>query len=106
MEKILIKLGLSKDEAKILAYLMKKGKATARELELNLEMRQPQVSMATKRLIDKGYISKKTIKKRGKGRPPHIYHVNKKDIIEKLKEQIANKIEEYEEMLRDVVMFR
>jgi len=102
---VLTKAGLSVNEAKVLSYLFKKKEATARELEQNMRMRQPEVSIATTKLFNKSLIDRRVIKTGGKGRPRHVYVV-KNEAIDILKGWVANKIEELEDTLKELDRMR
>ena len=82
-------------EIKILKYMMNKGDwVTSRELEIKLQLRQPEVSMSMKDLCNRGWVGYEKVKKPGKGRPFHKYYlkVSKEDIVEQLKKEFENEI--------------
>jgi predicted transcriptional regulator len=85
----LIILGLSRNAATTLAYMQNTKSATSIELERSARLRQPEVSMTMKNLIELGWIDESEEKKPGKGRPFKIYSlkVGFKDIIAELEKQ-------------------
>jgi len=69
----LISLGISRNVAMTLAYMQNTNSATSIELERSARLRQPEVSIAAKQLIELGWINEREEKKPGKGRPIKIY---------------------------------
>jgi predicted transcriptional regulator len=72
-----------------LAYMQNTNSATSTELEQSARLRQPEVSIATKELKERGWITEREEKKPGKGRPYKIYSlkVGFNEIIEQLEKQ-------------------
>ncbi len=69
----LISLGVGRMAAMALAYLQDTNSATSTDLERVAGLRQPEVSLATKQLMERGWITEREEKKVGKGRPFKIY---------------------------------
>jgi predicted transcriptional regulator len=69
----LISLGMSRNAAMTLAYMQNANSATSLELERSARLRQPEVSMAMRRLKERDWINEREEKKPGKGRPYKIY---------------------------------
>ncbi|MFP3871907.1 MAG: ArsR family transcriptional regulator [Candidatus Natronoplasma sp.] len=95
----LIEAGLSKNVAKTLVYVGGKDETKSREIEEATSLRQPEVSIAMQELRERGWVTKRDIKKEGKGRPVHAYSLDKpmKKIIEEIEEEQIERIEEIEE---------
>ncbi len=55
--------------AMALAYLQDTNSATSTDLERAAGLRQPEVSLAMKQLMERGWITEREEKKAGKGRP-------------------------------------
>jgi predicted transcriptional regulator len=68
---LLMRTGLSKNIAKTLVYLRKKEETTSVEIESATSLRQPEVSIAMQELRRRKWVSKRDIKKEGKGSPVH-----------------------------------
>jgi predicted transcriptional regulator len=66
-------LGASRRVATMMAYLMNVDEASSREIELSTGLRQPEVSLATRLLHNQSWVSERSEKKPGKGRPVKIY---------------------------------
>jgi predicted transcriptional regulator len=71
--KLFTKLGISKNLAKTLLYLSQVDECKSAEIEIGAKLRQPNVSIAMRELSEQGWITKREVKKGGKGRPTHIY---------------------------------
>ena len=73
----LIKAGIPKNAAKCLVVVVQSKKVKSQELEKATSLRQPEVSIAIRYLRKRGWISTDSQKKKGKGRPIHIYKLAK-----------------------------
>lgn len=93
---ILIKTGLSKNMAKTFAFITQKEEISSVEIERATGLRQPEVSIAIQELRKMGWITKRDIKKEGKGRPVHAYKLAMpfQKIVESIEESQRKKIEE------------
>ena len=99
-------------DAKILTYMIRKGKTVAKQIEREVGLRQPEVSIGINRLITQGLIGKTETRTPGKGRPSYEYHLKmkpdaiKKHIIKHADGQIAEKVSWLEEikLILDEVM--
>jgi predicted transcriptional regulator len=92
---LLIKIGTKKNIAKVLVFLEKTPEATSRAIERGTDMRQPEISMAMKYLMDQGWIRSRESSGESKGRPIKIYELAKPfneimDCIENEKKTEAN----------------
>ena len=66
-------LGMPKNLAKTLMYISQVDECRSSEIERGSNLRQPEVSVAMQRLQKKGWIEKRDLRKKGKGRPVHLY---------------------------------
>ncbi|MHB8103549.1 MAG: transcriptional regulator protein [Methanosarcina sp.] len=66
-------IGISRNVATTMAYLMNVDKASAREIEISTGLRQPEVSLAMRLMRNQSWVSVRSEKKPGKGRPMKIY---------------------------------
>jgi predicted transcriptional regulator len=71
--KALSDLGMSRNAAKTMAYLMNVDEASSQEIEISTGLRQPEVSLAMRLMRQQSWISVRSEKKSGKGRPTKIY---------------------------------
>jgi predicted transcriptional regulator len=74
---LLIKIGIQKNIAKVLVFLAKTPEATSRAIERGTDMRQPEVSIAMKFLMDQEWIRSRESSGERKGRPIKIYDLAK-----------------------------
>ena len=71
--KVFTELGMPKNLAKTLMYISQTEECRSAEIEHGADLRQPEVSVAMQQLRKRGWISRRDLKKKGKGRPVHIY---------------------------------
>jgi predicted transcriptional regulator len=71
--KALSNLGMSRNAATTMAYLMNVDEASSREIEISTGLRQPEVSLVMRLMCNKSWVSMRSEKKPGKGRPMKIY---------------------------------
>src|SRR5665811_902024 len=71
--KALSNLGMSRNTATTIAYLMNVDEASSREIEISTGLRQPEVSLAMRLMCNKSWVNIRPEKKPGKGRPMKIY---------------------------------
>lgn len=95
---LLIEIGTKKNIAKALVFLASTPKADSRAIERGTDMRQPEISLATKYLMDQGWIKNHESPSENQGRPMKIYELAKPmtviiNCIEKEKKnEINNKL--------------
>jgi len=70
---LLIDIGTKKNVAKLLVFLANVPLASSREIEQGTDMRQPEVSIAMKYLLDRGWINVQAEPGEHKGRLKKIY---------------------------------
>jgi len=71
--KVFAELGMPKNLAKTLMYISQTQECRSAEIEHGASLRQPEVSVAMQQLQRRGWITRRDLKKKGKGRPVHIY---------------------------------
>ena len=74
---LLIEIGTKKNVAKVLVFLANTPVATSRAIERGTDMRQPEVSIAMKYLIDQDWIKSRASLSESKGRPTKVYELAK-----------------------------
>lgn len=86
---LLIRCGTRKNAANVLVFLANTPEATSRAIEQGCDLRQPEVSIATKYLIGKGWVSNEEMKGDYQGRPAKIFRLSKSlsEIIKKIEEE-------------------
>ena len=70
-------LGMPKNLAKTLIYVSQCEECRSADVEQGANLRQPEVSVAMQELRKRGWAKKRDLKKKGKGRPVHIYQLTK-----------------------------
>jgi predicted transcriptional regulator len=80
--KVFTDLGMPRNLAKTIMYISQVQECRSAEIEHGAHLRQPEVSVAMQQLLKKGWVSRRDLKKKGKGRPVHIYKL--KSPIEKI----------------------
>ena len=81
--------------AKTLIYLCQVDQCKSTDVELGADLRQPEVSVAMQELRKRGWVDKKDLKKKGKGRPTHVYKTTTSldDVINTLEKEKLSEIE-------------
>ena len=98
---ILSKLGMPRNLAKTLLYIYQVDECRSADVEQASDLRQPEVSISMQELERRGWIKKRYLKKKGKGRPTHIYkHSTQLSEIMKTIEQ--EKIKEIDDIKKDL----
>jgi len=106
---LLIKAGLHRNLAKVIAYLSNVKRAKAKEIERYADLRQPEVSLTMKTLKERKWVREREVKREGKGRPLKEYEliVDLKDIVRELVDtrrrelnELKAKLDELEKLLQ------
>ena len=92
---LLIEIGIKRNVAQVLVFLANIPETSSREIERGTDLRQPEVSIAMRYLMEQGWISSRDSKAESKGRPLKIYKLAHPltgilDSIEKNREKEAN----------------
>ena len=99
--KLFTDLGMPKNLAKTLMYISQVEECRSADVEQGADLRQPEVSVAMQELRKKGWAKKRDIKKKGKGRPVHIYRLTQ-DLPSILKSFEKDKMKEVEQVKEDL----
>ena len=94
-------LGMPKNLAKTLLYIYQVDECQSAEIEQAADLRQPEVCIAVKELRRRGWIKKRDLKGKGKGRPVHIYR-STTHLSEILKAFEQEKLKEVEIVKKDI----
>lgn len=100
----LINTGMPKNIAKTLVFLKKRNETTSVEIETTTALRQPEVSIAMQELRRRKWVTKRDIKKEGKGRPVHSYKlaIPFENIIRQIEEEEGKRIEKIQSNLKSL----
>ena len=99
---VLASTGMPKGTARTLAYLTTKDDwATSRDIEKATNLRQPEVSIAVRMLLERGWVERDSLKRESKGRPINIYRmdVDLSDVYTAIESDEKEKIADVEENL-------
>ena len=99
---LLIDIGMKKNIAKLLVFLANVPEASSLAIERRTDMRQPEVSMATKYLIDKGWVRMGAQLSEGRGSPMRVYElaVPIKEIITSIEEEKKREVRDRLALIR------
>ena len=70
---LFVGLEMPKNLAKTLLYISQFDECKCADVEQGADMRQPEVSIAMQELLRRGWVKKRDLKGKGRGRPVHIY---------------------------------
>ncbi|PNX47899.1 MAG: ArsR family transcriptional regulator, partial [Thermoplasmata archaeon M9B1D] len=103
-------LGMPKNLAKTLMFISQVDECRSADVEQGADLRQPEVSVAMQEMRRRGWVKKKDLKKKGKGRPVHIYKLTRplpqilttfKDEKMKQVETIKSDLSELHNLIKD-----
>ena len=102
--KVFTDLGMPRNLAKTLMYISQVEECRSAEIEHGANLRQPEVSVAMQQLQKRGWISKRDRKKKGKGRPVHLYKLTSpiNTIINNFEKEKIKEIDEIKKDLTDL----
>jgi len=102
---LFVKLGMPKNFAKTLLYISQFDECKCADIEQATDMRQPEVSIAMQELHRRGWVKKRDLKKKGKGRPVHIYKptVHLSEILKSFEQE---KFKEVERIKNDISVLK
>lgn len=98
---LFVNLGMPKNLAKTVLYVSQFDECRCADVEQATDMRQPEVSVAMKELRRRGWVKKQDLKKKGKGRPVHIYKTTT-DLSDILNDFERDKLKEVENVKNDI----
>jgi predicted transcriptional regulator len=97
-------LGMPKNLAKTLMYISQVDECKSADVEQGADLRQPEVSVAMQEMRRRGWIKKRDLKKKGKGRPVHIYKLTKRlpDILTSFEKEKLKQVETIKQDLNEL----
>jgi predicted transcriptional regulator len=98
---LFVKLGMPRNLAKTLMYVSQFDECQCADIEQGADLRQPEVSIAMQELRKRNWVKKRNLKKKGKGRPVHIYKPAT-NLAEILKSFEYEKNQEFENIKKDI----
>lgn len=102
--KIFTDLGMPRNIAKTLMYISNVEECRSAEIEHYANLRQPEVSVAMQELQKRGWIKKRDLRKKGKGRPVHLYSLTLPidQIVKTFEEEKLKEINEVKKDLEEL----
>jgi len=102
--KVFSGLGMPKNLAKTLMYISQVAECRSAEIEHGANLRQPEVSVAMQLLQDKGWVRRRDLKKKGKGRPVHLYSLTSSidDIVKNFEKDKTKEIDSIKKDLSEL----
>ncbi|RLF38207.1 MAG: ArsR family transcriptional regulator [Thermoplasmata archaeon] len=102
--KLFMELGVPKNLAKTLLYISQVEECRSADVERGANLRQPEVSVAMQELRRRGWATKRDLKKKGKGRPVHVYRLTTplSQIIEELEKEKMKEMDNIRESLNEL----
>jgi predicted transcriptional regulator len=98
---LFVKLGMPKTLVKTLICVSQFEECKGADIEQGANLRQPEVSIAMQELQRRGWVKKREEKRKGKGRPVHIY-TSTADLTEILTTFEQEKLKEVENVKKDI----
>ena len=99
--RLFTEIGMPKFLSKALMYISQVDECSSTDVERGTNLRQPEVSLAMQELRRRGWVKKRDLKRKGKGRPVHIY-TSTIELSEILKTIEQEKMKELEEAQNDI----
>ena len=102
--KLFAELGMPKNLAKTLMYISQVDECRSADVEQGADLRQPEVSVAMQELRRRGWAKKRDIKKKGKGRPVHLYKLTQPlpNILKSFEKEKMKEVEQVKEDLTEL----
>jgi predicted transcriptional regulator len=102
--KLFTDLGMPKNLAKTLMYISQVEECRSADVEQGADLRQPEVSVAMQELRKRGWAKKRDIKKKGKGRPVHLYTLTQPlpNILKSFEKEKMKEVEQVKEDLTEL----
>jgi predicted transcriptional regulator len=92
---LFVGLGMPKNLAKTLMYVSQVDECKSANVEQAADLRQPEVSIAMQEMRRRGWAKKRDVKKKGKGRPTHVYKlaINLPEILKSFEQEKLKEVE-------------
>jgi predicted transcriptional regulator len=92
---LFVGLEMPKNLAKTLLYISQFDECKCADVEQGADMRQPEVSIAMQELLRRGWVKKRDLKGKGRGRPIHIYKptMHLSEILKTFEQEKLKKVE-------------
>ncbi len=100
--------GMKDNQVDILSFFLERKQSTSRQIERELMLRQPEVSLVTSDFVQRGWIASEEIYRNVRGRPEKLYNLvmTREQILNGLADELAGHIgqmKDAEEALRSAI---
>ena len=97
-------LGMPRNLAKTLMYISQVDECRSIDVEQGADLRQPELCVSMQEIRRRGWVEKRNMKKKGKGRPVHIYKLIKPmdTIMKSFEKEKIQEIETIEKNLQSL----
>jgi predicted transcriptional regulator len=97
-------LGMPRNLAKTLMYISQVDECRSIDVEQGADLRQPELCVSMQELRRRGWAEKRDMKKKGKGRPVHIYKLTKPldAILKNFEKEKIQEVETIEKNLQNL----
>ena len=97
-------LGMPRNLAKTLMYISQFDECRSIDVEQGADLRQPELCISMQELRRRGWAEKRDMKKKGKGRPVHIYKLTKPmdAILKNFEKEKIQEVETIEQNLQNL----
>jgi len=97
-------LGMPRNLAKTLMYVCQVDECRSTDIEQGADLRQPEVSVAMQELRRRGWVTKRNLKHKGKGRPVHVYRATTTldEVLKTIEEEKLQEVEEIKENIEEL----
>jgi len=94
--RLFTEIGMPKFLSKALMYISQVDECSSTDVERGTNLRQPEVSLAMQELRRRGWVKKRDLKRKGKGRPVHIYTstIGLSEILKTIEQEKMKELEE------------
>ena len=94
--RLFMEIGMPRYLSKALMYISQVDECSSTEVERGTNLRQPEVSLAMQELRRRGWVKKRDLKKKGKGRPVHIYTstIGLSEVVKTIEQEKMKELEE------------
>ena len=97
-------LGMPRNLAKTLMYISQVDECRSTDIEQGANLRQPEVSVAMQELRRRGWVTKRNLRHKGKGRPIHVYRATTTldEVLKTIEEEKLQEVEEIKENIEEL----
>jgi predicted transcriptional regulator len=94
--RLFTEIGLPRYLSKALMYISQVDECSSTDVERGTNLRQPEVSIAMQELRRRGWVKKRDLKRKGKGRPVHMYTstIGLSEVLKTIEQETMKELEE------------